>query len=155
MWSKPITLGEYYDSPPITGKDILPPRSPGIYAACLKKPDPVRGPHEDDEVLYVGTTYRGTGPELLFRVSGLIFDALGFTGEGNKSGSARSYFHSGGREIYLYCQKEKKPLKSIFIFWKAKDQSFCPACEEHSLYQRFKGRPTFLNKQTPPSCPHP
>lgn len=151
MWSTPLRLEDYYAAPPITGSGNLPPREPGVYVASLDPISPQQGPTSGDRVLYVGTTYRGSQPDLLFRVSSLVFDALGYTGDGSEPGSKHAYFHSGGRKIWLHCQRCGHDPRMVFLSWQTA-QDCCPAHEERCLYQLLKGQPQFLNVQGPWRC---
>ena len=105
MWSNPISIGDYYQAPPITGSTLLAPRAPGVYVASLKPFPRSSGPSIEHDVLYVGTTLKGSQPELLFRVSGLVFDALGYTCEGDEEDSEFAFFHSGGRKNLALLQE--------------------------------------------------
>ena len=103
-----------------------------------------------------GTTYGGNQPELLYRVSSLVFDALGYTCDGKESDSEFAYFHSGGRKIWLYCQQHGlDPREAVFLSWRT-TETCCPAFEELQLYKLLKSqKPRFLNSRKPPPCRDP
>lgn len=150
MWSTPVRVKDYYAAPPVTNSRILPPRMAGVYVATLKPISPGKGPSVHDLVLWVGITDRGQ-PELLYRVSGLVFDARGYTGAGNNPVSNHAYFHNGGRKIWLHCQQNGPDPRKIFLSWQTRD-TCCPPFEEARLYQLLKGQRQFLNSRRPPGC---
>jgi hypothetical protein len=81
MWTKPISIADYL-SAPVSNPVLMPRFESGIYAAGLRqwsgKPKP------GNEILWVGSTAKGKDPELLYRVSLLVLESIGFTGRALK-----------------------------------------------------------------------
>jgi hypothetical protein len=166
MWTTPIPVAEYLPAP-LLSPNISPPRKPGLYAAGLRRWVGEPKPHEG--IMYVGITTKGE-PSLLFRVSLLVLESIGFTGENLipvKPKRARwvSYYHTGGAKIWRYCTDpqfpkrkpndpfvQRDPHHEVFISWRPEDSGFCAACEEGRLYGLLKGEPQFLNDIKPPPC---
>jgi hypothetical protein len=146
-YSKPITFRRLLNAP-LDEPDLMPPRQPGVYVVTQHEwaggEDP---PHGD--VVYVGKTSTGG---LLYRVTQLMADAIGFTGAGEETGSKNSYFHSGARNIWLASREGILPdPRTLHISWNA---DVCPACEETRLYNEHKSSKGFLCKSAPPGCGH-
>jgi hypothetical protein len=100
MWTTPIPIAEYL-SAPVLNPSTLPPRKPGLYVAGVKRWLGEPKPHEG--IMYVGLTIKGE-PSVLFRVSLLVLESIGFTGQDlipikSKRAQWESYYHSGGAKI--------------------------------------------------------
>ena len=132
----------------LTSKDLIPPRLAGVYVVTQHEWQGAEDPPYDD-VVYVGKTLSGG---LLSRITQLMADAIGFTAAGEAAGSKNSYFHVGGRSIWLAFRKGNLPdPRTLFVSWSA---DVCPACEETRLYHQNKNGKGFLGKSAPPACPH-
>jgi len=165
MWTNPIPISEYLAAP---RKDprLLPPRSPGIYAAGLRhwSGEPKRG----EAILYVGIT-TATDASLLYRVSQLVLEGIGFIGVDLSPTKPRgrrweTYYHPGGAKIWRYCRNPNFPLRKphdpfiqrdptdVFIAWCVESDKCCPVCDERRLFDDLKGEPQFLNTSRPQAC---
>jgi hypothetical protein len=98
----------------------------------------------------VGKTEKGDA-ELLYRMTGLVLDAIGITGAGTLSGTKYSFFHKGGRDIFL--RYGNADASKLLVTWR---DSVCPSCEEHRIYTMFAGGSRLLNQRKVGPCPsHP
>jgi len=150
-FSKPITFRRLLNAP-IDEPNLIPPRKPGVYVVT-QHDWPGGGDPPDGDVVYVGETSRAKDPHLLYRVAGLVADAIGFTGEG--IGSKNSYYHSGGNSIWNATKDKilKGDPRDLYISWRSDG---CGACEENRLVEHHKttGSPIFLTKQSKKCTKH-
>ena len=142
-YSPRITIEDYVMSMLRLDMAKLPPRKPGCYGVWLSdfagnEPQP----SDKDKLVWVGKTDDG----LLYRVTGCVLDAIGITGAGPLSGTEHSYFHVGGREIFLKHGNAKARL--LLLTWR---DDICPSCEEYRIYG-MRGINT-LNKRQVSPCP--
>jgi hypothetical protein len=129
----------------------LPSRKPGCYSAWLSDfagDEPASS--NKDQIVYVGKTEKGADPQLLYRVTQFVLDAIGITGAGQLSGNKHSFFHIGGREVFL--KHGNLRARQLLLTWR--DDGICPSCEEHRIYQMFCGGKQLLNRKVRP-CPNP
>lgn len=146
-YSKAITFGRLLNAP-IDEQDLIPPRLAGVYVVTQHEWPGAEDPPYGD-VVYVGKTLSGG---LLYRITQLMADAIGFTAAGEAAGSKNSYFHVGGRSIWLAFRKgDLRDPRTLFVSWSA---DVCPAYEETRLYNQHKNSKGFLCKSVPPACPH-
>ncbi len=96
-YSPKMTIEDYVMSMLRNDSVKLPPRKPSCYSAWLQDFMGDEPQHSDkDKIVYVGKTEKGCDPQLLYRVTQFVLDALGITGAQRLSGSKHSFFHTGG-----------------------------------------------------------
>jgi hypothetical protein len=135
----------------------LPPRNPGCYTAWLEDFTGDEPQNSDkDKIVYVGKTENGSDPQLLYRVTQFVLDAIGITGGTLLRGSKHSFFHTGGREVFLkYGNAEARRL---LLTWR---DDICPSYEEYRIYQMANPSQNnkLLNRKPVQPCskpkPHP
>jgi hypothetical protein len=126
---------------------LLPPRRPGCYSVWYADFQGLVPPASaKNEIVLVGKTERGPA-ELLYRVTGLVVDAIGITGSGTLSGTKYSFFHKGGRDIFL--SYGNADATKLLVTWR---DDVCPSCEEHRIYALFADGRRLLNQQKVPPC---
>lgn len=150
-YSPRLTIENYVRAMLRADYQLLPPRKPGCYSvwhADFQGSDPPVS--AKNEIVYVGKTEKCRA-ELLYRVTELVLDAIGKTGAGNLSGNKHSFFHTGGRDIFLYYRNAG--ATNLLVTW---CDHVCPSCEEHRVYTLFAGGSRLLNKLRVYPCPrHP
>ncbi|MGH7813373.1 MAG: hypothetical protein ACREQI_05155 [Candidatus Binataceae bacterium] len=151
-YSQRMTI-ENYVKAMLRADDVsLPPRKRGCYsvwAADFNGTEPQSS--DGNNIVLVGKTEgRQEEGSLLYRVSGLVLDAIGITGEGTLPGTSHSYFHKGGRDIFLNYGNEE--ARKLLITW---CDDVCPSCEEHRIYTMFQGGSQLLNEQRVGPCRNP
>ncbi len=141
-FSKPITFRTFLTAP-IEAETLMPPRQAGVYVVTRKEWDGGGNPPEND-VVYVGRT-----TALLYRTIVLVTDAIGFTGQGK--GSANSYYHSGGHNIWEAWKEKRlsRDPRTLYLSW---NTDCCEACEEIKLYEQCRKNECFVGVATPPRC---
>jgi hypothetical protein len=144
-YSPRITIEDYVMAMLRNDSAKLAPRKPGCYTVWLAD---FRGsePQTSDKIVYVGKTEAGDA-ELLFRVAQLVLDAIGITGKGTVSSSKHSFFHSGGREIFLKHGNAK--ARDLLVGWR---DDGCPSCGEYRIYQMFSNSAGLLNRKKVSLC---
>ena len=147
-YGSPITFEECWMAIFNGNKSILPPYwKPGTYMVF-----------EGTVSRYVGRQYidykRGG---LLGRTINLIVDAFGITGDGVNPRSEDSYFHSGGRRIFLHFKNRggNAAVRKLQLVWR--DDDICLNCEEYRIYAKYngKGGGPLLNSPVAPCKKHP
>jgi len=115
----------------------------------------------------VSTT--ATDASLLYRVSQLVLEGIGFIGVDLSPTKPRgrrweTYYHPGGAKIWRYCRNPNFPLRKphdpfiqrdptdVFIAWCVESDKCCPVCDERRLFDDLKGEPQFLNTSRPQAC---
>ncbi len=76
-YTKPITFRQLLFAP-IDKPTSIPPRSPGVYIVTLHDWRGDESPFEKT-IVYFGRAEQGKEPHLLYRIAGLLSDAIGFT----------------------------------------------------------------------------
>lgn len=149
-YSKPIKFKRLLAAP-LDERELAPPRKPGVYIVGLREWSRAEDIPARD-LVWFGRTDRGDA-HLLFRVAGLLADAIGFSSE---PGRGRGYFHGGGHKIWrAHMTGSPYPIRDprdLYISWTSDE---CPACEENRLYDAYSQQncPHILNKIRPPKCP--
>jgi hypothetical protein len=93
-YSPRMTVEDYVMSMLRNDSVKLPPRKPGCYSAWLQDFTTGDEPQnsDGDKIVYVGKTEKGSDPQLLYRVTQFVLDAIGITGDGRLSGSTHRFF---------------------------------------------------------------
>jgi len=143
-----ITIEAYVMTMLSADAQLLPPRKPGCYSVWSAD---FTGdePRSTDmgNIVWVGKADK-TG--LLYRVTGLVLDAIGITGAEARPGSKYSYYHVGGRAIFLGYGNQR--ARELLLAW-CDDVS--PPVEERRIYNMWKewknrgGGGRLLNKRKP------
>lgn len=126
---------------------LLPSRKPGCYSAWYSDFQGLEPPASaKDEIVLVGKTEKGDA-QLLYRVTQLVMEAIGMTGAGTLPGNKYSFFHTGGRDIFL--AYGNTGATKLLITWR---DDVCPSCEEHRIYTLFRDGKRLLNRQKISPC---
>ena len=146
-YSARITIDEYVMSMLRNDISKLPPRTPGCYSVWIadfagNEPQISDG----HKLVYVGKTEKGSDPQLLYRLTQFVLDAIGITGTGRLSGTKHSFFHTGGREVFL--NHRNAAARRLLVTWR---DDICTSCEERRIFQ-MGSKPELLNRKPVQRC---
>ncbi len=154
-WKGPYRIGKLLDGQ----ADRLVPASKGVYVVTQRRWKDA--PTIRARPLYVGGNTSRTSARFRTRIGDLLADLFGFYSsrtEEAKLGLTRRGHHSGGKKLHLWCRKEERDPRDLYIGWATpkRPKAWCGRCEEDAVFLHLGGSVhmggPLLNKADPSRC---